>query len=122
MRFILTFIFFLFSSYVYSEEYICAYSYNGETLPNKFERISDNKFIVTNMKGKQITVQILLEEQNYLILGQLANYKFKGKDFNAYKVTYIDKEFNKFQAYSIVEPKYKDIVSNLISGTCSVVY
>ena len=120
MRFVVIFIIFLFSSYAYSEEYICAYSYDDKSLPHGYERISDDKFISTDMNGNQIIAPVLLEENNYLILGQLVKYKFKGKEFNGYRVTFIDKKLKEFQTYSISEPKHKDLVSNLNSGTCAI--
>ena len=121
MRFVVIFIIFLFSSYAYSEEYICAYSFDGKSLPHSLERTSDEKFISTDHYGNQNSASVLLEDNNYLILGGLLKYKFQGKNFNAYNVTFLDKQLKEYQTYAITEPKHKDLVSNLNFGTCTII-
>ena len=108
------------ASKLLAEEYICSYIYNDNSMTVVFDRQSKQLFEQVNHDGIRKPVRVLFENQIFLILGNLTKYTFKGTTFSGYKVTFIDKNIEQFQTYSITEPKHKELKSNLNSGDCMV--
>ena len=65
-------------------------------------------------------MDVLFENQDYLILGELLEYTFQSVTFLGYSIRFIDKNMKTFQGYSITEPKYKEKKSDLIFGNCAI--
>ena len=116
--FLVSIIILIFPLNVSAEKYVCSYLYNNEPRSVMFERELNNKFKQISHSGKQSILEIILENNVFLILGELYKYKFQNKVFYAYNTKFIDKTINAYQSYSITEPKYKEIKSNLNSGNC----
>ena len=105
---------FLSISSSFSEQYICSYLYYGEPRSFTVKRINNNNFEQNSIGGKKF-LNILYEDNDYLVLGNLLQYP----RFVGYDVTFIDKISKLFNGYGVTEPNSKEkLKSN--EGKCMV--
>jgi len=105
----------MFSSTSFAEKFICSYLYKKEPRSFTLDRKS-NQLFEENSIGGSNNLKVLFEDEKYLILGMIG--RFDGYD--AYAVTFIDKNLKHFQTSAISEPKYKEKGFEVISGDCLI--